>query len=55
MGIGLATLIPEKGNAAVMEISDVDDIIVCGLTVDAGTTFSEKLFLVGEPWFGEAS
>ena len=48
MGIGLATLIPVKGNS-VMEISDIDDIIVCGLTVDAGSTFSEELFLVGEP------
>jgi hypothetical protein len=47
MGIGLATLIPENGNA-VMEISDVDGVIVCGLTIDAGTKFSEKLFVVGE-------
>jgi hypothetical protein len=48
MGIGLATLIPVKGNS-VMDISDVDDIIVCGLTIDAGSLFSEKLFQVGEP------
>ena len=48
MGIGLATLIPENGNAA-MEISDVDGITVCGLTIDAGKVFSEKLFEVGEP------
>jgi hypothetical protein len=48
MGIGLATLIPVNGNP-VMEISDVDDIIVCGLTIDAGSTFSERLFQVGEP------
>jgi len=47
MGIGLATLIPENGNAAI-EISDVDKVIVCGLTIDAGKTFSEKLFEVGK-------
>jgi hypothetical protein len=48
MGIGLATLIPENGNAAI-EISDVDGVIVCGLTIDAGSVFSEKLFEVGKP------
>lgn len=47
MGIGLATLIPSNGNP-VMEISDVDGVIVCGLTIDAGKTFSEKLFITGE-------
>ncbi len=47
MGIGLATLIPDNGNS-VMDISDVDGVIVCGLTIDAGTVFSEKLLLVGE-------
>jgi hypothetical protein len=48
MGIGLATLIPENGNAA-MEISDIDGVTVCGLTIDAGMTFSEKLFVAGPP------
>jgi hypothetical protein len=48
MGIGLATLIPENGNAAV-EISDVDDVSVCGLTIDAGKAFSKELFVVGKP------
>ena len=47
MGIGLATLIPENGNAA-MEISDVDGVSVCGITIDAGKVFSEKLFEVGK-------
>jgi hypothetical protein len=47
MGIGLATLIPVNGNS-VIDISDVDGVIVCGLTIDAGTTFSEKLMVVGE-------
>ncbi|MCX6333694.1 MAG: coagulation factor 5/8 type domain-containing protein [Bacteroidia bacterium] len=48
MGIGLATLIPEAGNSAI-EISDVDGVIVCGLTIDAGSMHSELLFQVGEP------
>jgi hypothetical protein len=48
IGTGLATLIPENGTAAV-EISDVDGISICGLTIDAAKTFSEKLFVVGEP------
>lgn len=46
MGIGLATLIPENGNP-VMEIYDVNGVIVCGLTIDAGSKFSEKLFIAG--------
>jgi hypothetical protein len=48
MGIGLATLIPTAGNS-VMEISDDDGIILSGLTVDAGSVFSKKLMVVGEP------
>jgi hypothetical protein len=47
MGMGLATFIPENGNAAV-EISDVDGVTLCGLTIDAGKTLSEKLFEVGK-------
>jgi hypothetical protein len=53
MGIGLATLIPENGNSA-MEISDVNGVIVCGLTIDAGNIFSERLFRVGEPGSGRS-
>jgi hypothetical protein len=52
MGIGMATLIPENGNAAI-EISDVDGVTVCGLTIDAGNIFSEKLFQAGEPDSGK--
>jgi hypothetical protein len=48
MGIGMATLIPVNGNAAV-EISDVDGVTVCGLTIDAGSKFSQILFRAGEP------
>jgi hypothetical protein len=46
-GIGMATLIPENGNAAI-EISDVDGVIISGLTLDAGKDHSENLFVVGE-------
>jgi hypothetical protein len=48
MGIGLATLIPENGNAAI-EIADVEGVTVCGLTIDAGKVFSKELFVVGKP------
>lgn len=48
MGIGMATLIPENGNAAV-DISDVDGVTVCGLTIDAGKAFSKELFVAGKP------
>ncbi len=48
IGVGMPTLVPENGNA-VMELSDVDGLTVCGFTVDAGKIPSEKLVLVGEP------
>ena len=47
MGIGLATLMPQNGNPAI-EISDVDGVTVCGLTIDAGKVFSKELFVVGK-------
>lgn len=47
-GIGMATLIPENGNA-VIEVSDVDDVILSSLTIDAGSIPSEVLLRVGEP------
>jgi|WetSurMetagenome_2_1015567.scaffolds.fasta_scaffold00002_10 hypothetical protein len=47
MGLGIATLIPENGNT-VLDISDVDGVIVCGLTIDAGEKPSDVLFRVGE-------
>jgi hypothetical protein len=47
MGIGLATLMPSGGNPAI-EISDIDGVTVCGLIIDAGKIYSEKLFQVGE-------
>jgi hypothetical protein len=48
MGIGLATLVPQNGNPAI-EISDVDGVTVCGLTIDAGKVFSKELFVLGKP------
>ncbi len=48
MGTGLATLIPKTGNS-VIEVSDIDGVIICGLTFDAGAIRSEKLMVVGEP------
>jgi len=53
IGTGLATLIPENGNAA-LEISDVGGVIVTGLTIDAGKTPSEYLFRAGEPGSGKS-
>jgi hypothetical protein len=47
MGIGLASLMPMEGNAAV-EMADVGGVIVTGLTIDAGNKYSEILFRAGE-------
>lgn len=48
IGLGLPSLMPVNGNSA-MEISDVDGITVCGITIDAGPVRSETLFITGEP------
>jgi len=47
MGIGMATLVPTKGNS-VLEISDVEGVSICGLIFDAGKISSETLVRVGE-------
>jgi len=47
-GMGMPSLQSENGNP-VIEISDVDAVTVCGLTIDAGVIPSETLFVVGEP------
>ena len=52
-GLGFATLIPQKGNAAV-EISDIDGVIVSGITIDAGSAFSKSLFIAGETGTGKS-
>lgn len=48
MGIGMATLVPEKGNKAI-EVSDVDGVTIACLLIDAGGISSETLMQVGEP------
>ena len=52
MGIGMATLVPEKGNMAI-ETSDVDGITVAGLMIDASLIPSSALMQVGEPGSGK--
>ena len=48
MGIGMATLVPQKGNMAI-ETSDVDGITVASLMIDASLIPSRALMQVGEP------
>jgi CubicO group peptidase (beta-lactamase class C family) len=48
LGLGLATLVPDKGTSAMM-VSDVDGVLICSLLLDAGTTKSPTLLQVGEP------
>ena len=43
----MPTLVSANGNS-VVEISDVDGVTVCGITIDAGKIPSETLFQVGE-------
>jgi predicted heme/steroid binding protein len=47
IGLGLPSLMPVNGTSA-LEISDVDGITVCGITIDAGPKHSESLFIAGE-------
>ncbi len=46
-GIGMATLQSTHGNA-ILEISDVDNVTVYGLIIDAGKIHSETLLRVGD-------
>lgn len=48
LGLGYATLMPDKGTAA-MEIADVDGVKVGGILFDASATKSAVLLQVGEP------
>lgn len=48
IGIGMPTLVSDNGNP-VIEVSDIDGVTVCGLTIDAGKIPSQTLFMVGEP------
>jgi hypothetical protein len=47
MGIGMATLVPEKGNKAI-EVSDVDGVTIASLLIDAAKIPSETLMQVGK-------
>jgi len=47
MGIGMATLVPEKGNIAVT-VADVGEVTIASLLIDAGAIASETLMRVGE-------
>jgi hypothetical protein len=49
IGIGMPTLIPTRGNAA-MEIADIDNVTVCGLIFNAGEIRSKTLMQVGAPY-----
>lgn len=53
MGLGMPSLMPSNGNA-VIEISDVDGVSVCGLLIDAGKISSNILFQVGESGSGKS-
>lgn len=46
MGIGMATLVPEKGNKAI-DVSDVDGVTISGLIIDAAIMPSMTLMQVG--------
>ena len=48
MGIGMATLVPVKGNK-VIEVSDVDGVTISSLLIDAANIPSGTLMQVGEP------
>jgi hypothetical protein len=47
LGLGLATLLPERGTAAI-EVADVGGVTLAGLLVDAGPVPSPVLVRVGE-------
>jgi hypothetical protein len=48
LGLGMATLLPDQGNAAV-EVADVDGVRLAGLLIDAGEKESAYLVQVGAP------
>ena len=47
-GIGMPSLVPTKGNK-VMEVSDVNEVTIAGLLMDANITPSETLMQIGKP------
>jgi hypothetical protein len=54
LGLGLATLVPQDGNAA-MVVAPNDGVKVSGLIIDAGPVNSPVLLSVGTPGPGNAS
>jgi hypothetical protein len=48
LGLGLATIVPTNGNAAI-SVSDVDGVKLAGLIVDGGPANSPVLVEIGEP------
>ena len=54
LGLGYATLIPQKGNAA-LTVADVGGVQVAGLIIDAGPVNSPVLFQIGSSHQGIAS
>jgi hypothetical protein len=48
LGLGLPTLIPDKGTSA-LTIGDVDGVTIAGVVFDAGVTRSATLLQVGDP------
>jgi hypothetical protein len=48
LGLGYATLVPQKGTAA-LTVADVDGVQVAGLIIDAGPVNSPVLFQIGKP------
>jgi hypothetical protein len=47
MGLGMATLVPDNGNAA-LSVADVDAVTLAGILVEAGTKSSPVLIKVGD-------
>jgi hypothetical protein len=54
LGLGMATLVPQNGNAAMMVVSN-SGVKVSGLIIDAGPVNSPVLLSVGTPGPGNAS
>lgn len=46
LGLGLATVAPQKGNAAIT-VDDVDGVSIAGILVDAGAQQSDALMVIG--------
>lgn len=47
MGLGMATLVPQKGNKAVV-VADIDGVTIASLLIDAAPIPSETLMQIGE-------